>query len=34
MLRFLRELGPQIGSRVEFHLYGTTTQAVWHLTER
>jgi len=31
MLRFLRELVPQIGIGVEFHLYGTTTQAVWRL---
>jgi GNAT superfamily N-acetyltransferase len=34
MLRFLRELGPQIGAGVEFRLYGTTAQAIWRLTER
>src|SRR6266516_3008297 len=33
MLQFLRELGPQIGSSVDFRLFGTTAHAVWHLKE-
>lgn len=31
MLQFLRDVGAQLGGRVEFRLHGTTTSALWHL---